>query len=62
MADRYDLIIIGTGAGGGTLVNTVNVTTPDSLVNTNAANSSASDSTTITAPPLKNVYLPVVYR
>ncbi len=49
------------GNASGTLVNTVSVTA-DKFVNTNAANSSATDITTITAPPLQYLYLPVLLR
>jgi uncharacterized repeat protein (TIGR01451 family) len=41
----------------GKIVNTVNLTVPDNLVNSNAANASASDSTTILG-----LYLPIVIR
>ncbi|MEP7358364.1 MAG: hypothetical protein ABI847_14045, partial [Anaerolineales bacterium] len=58
---QFTLHVTVAGNASGVITNTVSVITPVSLVNVNAANSSASDSTTISGALIK-LYLPVLQR
>jgi uncharacterized repeat protein (TIGR01451 family) len=49
-------------SANGTIINTVSAAAPAGLVNTNAANNSATDSTTIIGGPQQKLYLPLVLR
>jgi uncharacterized repeat protein (TIGR01451 family) len=58
---QFTLHVTVAGNASGAIINTVSVIVPAGLVNTNAPNSSASDSTTVVGGTQK-IYLPVLMR